>query len=80
MPGAGVTLAPGDYTVTPQGGSGHIVLQCQLQGPDTRTSAFSINLGSSRLTWTVGADTCIRMLLACECLCRLLMDCLLTML
>ena len=58
MLGAGVTLTPGNYTVTPQGGSGHIVLQCQVQGSDTRTSTFSINLGSSRLTWTVRACTC----------------------
>ena len=77
MLGAGVTLTPGNYTVTPQGGSGHIVLQCQVQGSDTRTSAFSINLGSSRLTWTVHACTCNCMQLACKRLCRLFLDILL---
>ena len=57
--------------MTPLGGNGHIVLQCQVQGSDTRTSAFSINLGSSRLTWTVRACTCSCMQLTCKCLCRL---------
>ena len=70
MLGAGVTLTPGNYTVTPLGGSGHIVLLCQVQGSDTRTSAFSINLGSSNLTWTVRDYDCNHMQLACRCLRR----------
>ena len=47
---AGVTLKSGNYSVTPYSGQGHIVLQCYA---DTRTSAFTISLGSSTLQYTV---------------------------
>ena len=47
---AGVTLKSGNYSVTPNSGQGHIVLQCYA---DTRTSAFTISLGTSTLQYTV---------------------------
>ena len=49
--GAGVTLKSGNYTVTPYSvGDAHIKLTCSS---DTRTSAFTISLGSGTLLWTV---------------------------
>ena len=46
---AGVKLAPGSYTVQPYSSGGHIYVTCT----STRTSAFSIDLSTTVLTFTV---------------------------
>lgn len=48
-PSAGVKLAPGNYSVQPYSNQGHIYLSCST----TRTTAFSIDLSNTYLTFTV---------------------------